>query len=93
MTSQPGPKTIVIHILPNISRGKCSQTIKFALLIECNMRNIFLEKSSTKWGGETSPRAFSGNLKLSIYLNQYPKVLNSFFLLYPKLRAIKIHWH
>ena len=69
MTSQPGQKTIVIHMLPNISRSKCNQTIKFGQLIECNMRNIFLEKSSTKWGGETSPRAFSEKLKLSISLN------------------------
>ena len=59
MTSQPGQKTIVIHMLPNISRSKCNQTIKFGQLIECNMRNIFLEKSYTKCGGETSYRPFS----------------------------------
>ena len=29
MTSQPGLKTIVMHILPNISRGKVNQTMKF----------------------------------------------------------------
>ena len=29
------------------------------------MRNIFLEKSYTKCGGETSPRLFSQKLKLS----------------------------
>ena len=34
------------------------------------MRNTFLEKSNTKCGRETSPRAFSGKLKLSISLNQ-----------------------
>ena len=32
--------------------------MKFGQLIERNMRNIFLEKSYTKWGGETSPRPF-----------------------------------
>ena len=36
------------------------------------MRNIFLEKSCTKCGGETSPISFSGKLKLSISLDQYP---------------------
>ena len=63
MTSQPGQHTIVIHILPNIPRSKSNQTIKFGQLIEYNMRNIFIEKSYTKYGGETSPRPFSGKLK------------------------------
>ena len=66
MTSQPGQQTIVIHVLPNISRNKGNQTMKFGQLIEYNMRNIFLEKSYTKYGGETSPRLFSGKLKLSL---------------------------
>ena len=63
-TSQLVEQTIVIHILPNILRSKGNQTIKFGQLIECNMRNIFLEKSYTKCGGETSPRPFSEKLKL-----------------------------
>ena len=29
--------------------------MKFGQLIECKIRNIFLEKSYTKCGGETSP--------------------------------------
>ena len=70
MTSQPGQQTIVIHILPNISRSKGNQTMKFGQLIEYNMRNIFLEKSFTKFGGETSPRHFSEKLKFSISLDQ-----------------------
>ena len=44
--------------------------MKFDQLIECNMRNIFLEKSNTKCGGETSPRHFSEKLKFSISLDQ-----------------------
>ena len=63
MTSQPDQQTIVIHMSPNISRSKGNQTVKFGQLIECNMRNIFLEKSCTKCGGETSPRRFSEKLK------------------------------
>ena len=43
MTSQPGQQTILIHILPNISRSKGNQTMKFDRLIECNMRKFFLE--------------------------------------------------
>ena len=57
-------------MLPNISRAKGNQAMKFGQLIEYNMRNIFLEKSYTKCGGETSPKPFSGKLKLSISLDQ-----------------------
>ena len=70
MTSQPGKQTIVIHMFPNISRSKGNQTMKFGQLRECNIRNIFLEKSYPKCGGETSPRPFSENLKLIISLDQ-----------------------
>ena len=44
MTSQQGKQTMAIHIMPNISRNKGNQTMKFTQLIEYNMRNIFLEK-------------------------------------------------
>ena len=65
--------------------------MKFSQLRECNMGNIFLEKSYTKCGGQTSPRPFSENLKLGISLDQFSKVLYSLFLLYAKLRAIEIY--
>ena len=80
-----------MQILPNISRSKGNETMKFGHLIDYNMRNIFLEKSYTKCGGETSPRIFSRKLKLSISLNQYLKVFCSLFLLYCKLRPIEIY--
>ena len=51
MTLQPWKQTITIHVFPNISRSKDNQTIKFGQLIECNMRNIFLEKSQRKCDG------------------------------------------
>ena len=70
MMSKPGKQTIAIHILPNISRSKDNQTMKFGQLIECNMRNIFLQKSYTKCSGETSPRPFSEKLNLSISQDQ-----------------------
>ena len=73
-------------ILPNILRRKGDQTMEFGQLIEYNMRNIPLEKSCTKCGGETIPRS-----QLSISLDQEPKVLYSLFLLYAKLRAIEIY--
>ena len=70
MTSRLGKQTTAIHILPNISRGKSNQTIKFSQLIEHNIRNIFLEKSHTKCGRGTIPRLFSKKSKLSIPLDQ-----------------------
>ena len=70
MTSQSRKQIIAIHILPNISRSKGNQTMNFGQLIECNMRNIFLEKSYTKCDVEPSPRPFSEKLKLNISLDQ-----------------------
>ena len=65
--------------------------MKFGQLIECNLRNNLLEKSYTIWGGETLTRLFSKKTKLSISLDHYSKVLYSLFLIYAKLRAIKIY--
>ena len=70
MTSQPIKQTIAIHILPNISRSKDNQTMKFGQLIEYNMRNIFLAKSYAKCGVETITISFSKKSKLSISLDQ-----------------------
>ena len=63
--------------------------MKFGQLIDYNMRNFFLEKSYTKHGRETIPRASSKKLKLSISLDQYSTVLYSLFLLHAKLRLFK----
>ena len=46
------------HKLPNISRIKVTQTIKFDQLIEYIRKNILLRKSYTKCGGKASPRPF-----------------------------------
>ena len=68
--------------------------MKFGQFIECNMRNIFLEKSYTKYGRESSARSFSEKLKLNISLKQYSNVLCSLFLLDGCLRAIEAdHLH
>ena len=91
MTSQPVSETILIQILPNISRSIGNQTMKFGELIESNIRNILLEKSYTKYGGETSPRLISEKRKLSIPLDKWSKILYSLFLLYGNLRTIEIY--
>ena len=70
MTSQPGLQTIAIHILPNTSRIKDNQTMKFGQLIEYKMRYIFVINSYTECGGETIPRLFSKKSKLSMSPDQ-----------------------
>ena len=57
--SQTGKQIITVQILSNTSRSEGNQTKKIDQIIEYSMRNIFLEKSCTKCGEETSPRAFS----------------------------------
>ena len=59
-----------MHVLPNNSRSNGNQAMKFGQLLENNKRNIFVEKSYTKFGGKTIPRRFSKKLKLSISLDQ-----------------------
>ena len=75
MASQTVKQIITLHILPNISRNKVNQAMKFVQFIEFNMRNIFLENSSTKCGEEASSRTFYKKSKLSISLNQQSEML------------------
>ena len=89
MTSQPGKPTFAVHILPDISKSKGNQTVKFGQLLEFNIINIFLEKSCTKCVGETIPRSFFKELKLSISLDQQSKVSYSLFLLYVEVEDYK----
>ena len=53
MMSQHGKQIISIHILPKTRIIEGNQTMKYGQLKECNMRNIFLEKSYTKCSAET----------------------------------------
>ena len=48
MTPQTGQKTSAIHILPNISRSKGNQAMKFDWLIKYSVRNIFLRQPCRK---------------------------------------------
>ena len=52
--SRTGKQVITIHIFPNITRSEGNQTMKVTQFIECNMRNIFLEKAYTKYGEQAS---------------------------------------
>ena len=77
-------------MLPNISGSKGNKTINSGQLIECNTKNIFLKKSYTKCSGETSPKPFSKNSKLSISLDQQSEIFVVvcllFFLLYVQVK-------
>ena len=87
MKSQPEKQIIAIHILPNISKSRGNQILKFDQLIEYNMTKNFLEKSYKKCGRETISRLFSKKSKFSISLVQWSKLLHS---LYGKLMTIEI---
>ena len=62
--------------------------MKFGQLIE--LQKNFLEKPHRKCGGETITIPFLKKSKLSISPDQYSKVLHILFLLFAKLRTIKI---
>ena len=72
-----------MHILSNISRSKGNQAMKCVQLIEYNMRNIFIEKLYTKFGGEASPRPFYKKSKLSLSLDQQSEMIYSFSIAFP----------
>ena len=56
--------------IPNISRNKENQAMKFGQLKEHNLRTIFLEKSYTKCGREAGFRPFCKKSKLNISLDE-----------------------
>ena len=90
---QPGKQKIPILILPNSSRGKGNQTMKFGQLREYNMRNIFLEKSYTKCGGETIPRPFLKNQNWCYLWINSRKVCAVYFYWIPSWELIEIYWN
>ena len=69
------------HILPNISRIKGNQQLKFDQLIEYNIKSTF-----TKCGRKAISGPCSKKSKFCISLDQWSKILYSLFLLYAKLR-------
>ena len=77
MTSSNGKQIIPTHILLNTQKSDDNQAMKFSQLIEYKMRNIFLEKSCAKYGGETSSRTFCKKSKLCISLDQQSEILCS----------------
>ena len=51
-TSKHVKQTVAMYIVPNVSRSKWNQVMKFGQLIEFKIINIFFEKSYTKCSGE-----------------------------------------
>ena len=62
--------------------------MKFGQLIEYNMGNIFIEKSQTKFGGETIPDPFLKNQHL--WINSL-KLYTIYFYYMSKSRFVKIY--
>ena len=58
MTSQTRKQIITIHILPNISRSKGNQAIKFGRLIKYWVENIFLKNYAENEVGRLIPELF-----------------------------------
>ena len=50
--------------MTNIASTKGNQSMKFGQLIEYNRRNIFLERTFTKYGGETSSQTLSQKITI-----------------------------
>ena len=84
------------YMLPDISQSKDNQAMKFGQIKEYNMINIFIKKSCTKCGGQTSSRSFFKKLKLSTYLHQQSEVSYSLFLLHVQVgdyqNILKLTW-
>ena len=55
------------------------------------MKNLFLERSYKKCGGEPRPRPFHKKLKLSICLDQQSEMLYSFFNCISKSGSTRIY--
>ena len=50
MASSTRKQIFTMHMLPNISRSKSNQTLKFGQLIEYSMRNPFIFQDVVKSG-------------------------------------------
>ena len=75
---------MTIHILPNISRRKGNQSMKFGQIVECNTRNIFSNIIHKMWWEISLKKqnlAYLGINSLKFY---------SLFLLYVQVRGSQI---
>ena len=79
MMPQTGKKIIAIHILPNISKSKGNQRMKFGQFIEYNMENIFLDISNTKCREKLVPDTVTKNSNLNTSLDQQYEILKVYF--------------
>ena len=88
-TSSTGKLLIItLRLLPNISRSKGNQAMKLGLLIEHDMRTVFLKNQTqnviAKLASET--RSLSKISELNLSLDQQSEILNSLILLFVKVK-------
>ena len=82
-----GTLCLLWYILLNILRCKSNQTLKFGLLPDKNMRNIFLQTIRRTWGRETS----SERLCFVFFLKSYEvkgKQVSTTFILYQYILVV-----
>ena len=80
MTSSVGKQIITIHILPNISRSKGNQTMKFGQLVEYKVKNTFLQKSCKNEPGRLVPDFFCFFKKFYVTQKRVVNTLVSYIL-------------
>ena len=61
--------------------------MNFGLLIEYNLRNIFLEKLCTTYGREASPRSLYKKSKFNVSADQQSEMLWNLYLLYDQVEV------
>ena len=76
-------KSSCIHILPNISKNKGNQTVKFGQLIECSVKNIFLKNHTQNLMQKLSQNLFLKNQNWTYLLINSPKFCTVSFYFMP----------
>ena len=87
MTCWVGSSHSSYHPAKFVDLTPCESKDKIFLICHVTTWSI-LEKSYTKWGGETIPKPFSQKSKLGISLDLKSKVLHSLLQFYVRLRTL-----
>ena len=75
MASQLRKQATAIQTMPNISRNKHNQSMKFGQLIDYNTKNFFLKSHTYNLVVKLLPDTFLKKSKLSVSLDQQSEVL------------------
>ena len=92
MMLKPGKQVITIHRLPNISRSKGNQTLKFGQLIEQNMRKLLMKNHTQDVVKKLFPERFLKNRKWAyLWINKINNLkFYSLFLPYVQVERYRL---